>query len=70
MVDARDVKKYAGSRIASPSEALAEEQAVRLFGADAGALTPPPVDRLMDHLRELAQLATDAVDQLAAVQSS
>ncbi|MCP9490678.1 MAG: hypothetical protein MSC31_12480 [Solirubrobacteraceae bacterium MAG38_C4-C5] len=133
MVDARDVKKYAASRVASLTEPLVEElevhwnayatrrgpraygrntlklasllsgggqpgenqeraadavaaaldlalllegsdledvsdaeEAVRLVGGDAAALTPPLVDRIIDHLRELAELASEAAEEIAA----
>lgn len=52
-----------GSDLEDVSEA---EEAVRLSGADAGEVTPPLTGRLVEHLRELAQLATEAADQLAA----
>jgi hypothetical protein len=56
-----------GADLEDVSEA---EEAVRLSGGDAGALTPPLVDRVIDHLRELAELANEAADQLAAYRGS
>lgn len=52
-----------GSDLEEVSDA---EEAVRLVGGDAAALTPPLVDRIIDHLRELAGRASEAAEELAA----
>jgi hypothetical protein len=61
-----DVLDYAwaleGADLGDASEA---EESVRLDGGDATILTPPLAERLVDRLRELAQLANAAADGLA-----
>lgn len=52
-----------GSDLEDVSEA---DEAVRFADGDAATLTPPLLDRMVEHLRELAELATGAAEELDA----